>query len=193
MPAEGNPSSPELKDGAPSRPRETRAAGRKRSVQYEELRLLHESLGNLLRETHLAYLKVLREKLRTFGINTAQWYFLRALWIEDGLIHRELSERTTTSRATATTTLQVMERDGYIKRVTCPEERRLVRFFLTDKAKALKDETRLFTTEVDAVSLQSASPEQIEATRTLLLQMRRNLLSHVPAPATPPRKKTIHQ
>jgi DNA-binding MarR family transcriptional regulator len=191
-PARANRTSLDVEAGEP-RSGESPATRERRGLQHEELRLLHESLGNLLRETHLAYLKVLREKLRPHGINTSQWYFLRALWIEDGLIHRELSERTSTSRATTTTTLQVMVRDGLVTRVTCPEERRLVRFFLTKKAKALKGEIRSFSTEVDALSLQAAPAEKIQSTREFLLRMRGNLLGRLPAASNAGGRKVVDQ
>ena len=64
--------------------------------QEEKLRAhgsLEHSLPNLLRRTHLAFLKVLERVLADYRIPIESWKFLRSVWDEDGLDTRQLSER----------------------------------------------------------------------------------------------------
>ncbi|CAN0529581.1 unnamed protein product, partial [Laminaria digitata] len=52
-----------------------------------------ESAGYLVRDTHLLFARALRNRLQTHQITPGQWYFLRALWDEEGLSQRELRRR----------------------------------------------------------------------------------------------------
>ena len=59
-----------------------------------------ESAGYLVRDTHLLFARTLRNLLQTHQITPGQWYFLRALWDEEGLSQRELSRRVGTTEPT---------------------------------------------------------------------------------------------
>ena len=52
-----------------------------------------ESVGYQVRTTHRALQRFLQFKIEPHGITLGMWYFLRALWHEDGLTQRELSNR----------------------------------------------------------------------------------------------------
>jgi len=145
----------------------------------DELALLNTSVGYLLRRTHLVYLRVLRERLQRYGITTAQWYFLRALWIEDGLTQRQLSERASTTGATTTTALRLMERDGLVIRRDSPEDRRTIHVHLTEKARALRDEILPLSQEANALALQGVPVEDVNTMRDILAKMRRNLWAEI--------------
>ncbi len=150
-------------------------------ISGEELALLNTSVGYLLRRTHLVYMKVLRERLQRYGITTAQWYFLRALWIEDGLTQRELSERASTTGATTTTALRLMERDGLVTRLNSPEDRRTITVHLTEKARALREEVLPLSQEANALALKGVPADDVALMRDILARMRRNLWAEIGA------------
>lgn len=52
-----------------------------------------QSLGYLVRDTHRAFIRALHARIIGHGITKGQWFFLRALWEEEGLTQRELSQR----------------------------------------------------------------------------------------------------
>src|SRR5262249_57263649 len=52
-----------------------------------------ESSGYLVRDAHRAFQRLLERRIAAYGVTRGQWYFLRALWNEDGLTQRELSAR----------------------------------------------------------------------------------------------------
>ena len=51
------------------------------------------SLGYLVRETHRAFTRSLQARIAPHGITIGMWFFLRALWEEDGISQRALSQR----------------------------------------------------------------------------------------------------
>jgi DNA-binding MarR family transcriptional regulator len=144
-------------------------------IADDQLTLLKTSMGYLLRETHLVYMSVLRERLARYGITTAQWYFLRALWIEDGLTQSELSKRANTTTPTTAVALKLMERDGQVVRRNCPQDRRTMRVYLTKKSKALREGILPYAAEVNHIALAGLSATQIAALQDGLASMRRNL------------------
>eukprot|EP01037_Dinobryon_pediforme_P044405 gene44405-56149_t len=58
------------------------------------------SVGFQVRMTHRAMQRALQAKISPAGATLGTWYFLRALWDEDGLTQRELADRTGTMEPT---------------------------------------------------------------------------------------------
>ena len=93
------------------------------------------SVGHQVRWTHRALQRELEERLRPFGISPGMWHFLRALWEEDGLSQRELSDRVGTTEPTTVSALHAMEKRGLAVRVQNSSDRRKFNIFLTRPAK----------------------------------------------------------
>src|SRR5580658_797234 len=98
------------------------------------------SSGYLVRDAHRAFQRLLERRIAPHGVTRGQWYFLRVLWITDGLSQRELSGRVGMMEPTTVIALRSMERAGLIQRVRGHDDRRKVRVFLTAKAKRLRNE-----------------------------------------------------
>src|SRR5271170_8520412 len=96
------------------------------------------SSGYLVRDAHRAFQRLLERRIAAYGVTRGQWYFLRVLWITDGLSQRELSARVGMMEPTTVIALRSMERSGLIRRVRGEDDRRKVRVFLTAKAKRLR-------------------------------------------------------
>jgi DNA-binding MarR family transcriptional regulator len=64
---------------------------------------------------------------------------LMSLWIEDGLKVIELGRRAGLEPSTMTGLIDRMERDGLVKRVPDPEDRRVLKIVLTDAGRAIQD------------------------------------------------------
>ncbi|MBN8937117.1 MAG: hypothetical protein J0I13_12770, partial [Rhizobiales bacterium] len=43
------------------------------------------SVGYLVRDANRAFQRLLEKRVAPHGVTRGQWYFLRALWVEDGL------------------------------------------------------------------------------------------------------------
>jgi MarR family transcriptional regulator, organic hydroperoxide resistance regulator len=99
---------------------------------------LDDSVGYQVRTTHRLLQRMLQIRIEPFGVTLGMWYFLRALWEEDGLTQRELSRRIGTMEPTTLTAIQTMERGGLVKRVRNKDDRRKLHVHLTPQAIDLK-------------------------------------------------------
>ncbi|MBE7608248.1 MarR family winged helix-turn-helix transcriptional regulator, partial [Salmonella enterica] len=82
------------------------------------------SVGYQIRSTHRALQRFLQLKIEPYDVTLGMWYFLRALWAEDGLTQRELSRRIGTMEPTTLLAIQKMERRGLVQRVQNKTDRR---------------------------------------------------------------------
>lgn len=134
-----------------------------------------DSAGYLIRDTHLLFAKALRNRLQFHQITPGQWYFLRALWAEEGLSQRELSRRVGTTEPTTVSALRLLARNGLIRRVRNPGDRRTINIFLTDKARALKTELMPMAFDVNVTATAGFTPAEFAQLRNMLRRIRENL------------------
>lgn len=133
------------------------------------------SAGYLVRDTHLLFARALRTRLQSHQITPGQWYFLRALWDEEGLSQRELSRRVGTTEPTTVSALRLLARSGMIERVRNPKDRRTINIYLTDKARDMKSELMPVAIEVNDLAAAGLSRDEFLQLRDLLQKMRNNL------------------
>lgn len=133
------------------------------------------SAGYLVRDTFLAYSKLMRVWLQPYKITPGQYFFLRALWIEEGLSQRELSRRVGTTEPTTVAALRLLERNGLVRRVRNADDRRTINIFLTDRARALKPALLGHATDANAIAARGIPEEEIERLRATLRRMRANV------------------
>ena len=75
-----------------------------------------ESLGFQVRRCHRAFDRLLNAQLSREGLSSGFWYFLRALWQENGATQKRLAELNNVTEPTTVTTLNAMHRLGLIRR-----------------------------------------------------------------------------
>ncbi len=103
-----------------------------------------------------------------------QWYFLRVLWITDGLSQRELSARVGMMEPTTVIALRSMEKSGLIRRVR-GDDRRKVLVFLTAKAKRLRGELLGVARTITDEAEQGIAPRDLAAFRRIVARLTENL------------------
>lgn len=111
-----------------------------------------ETFCRLVRDTHRALNRAMQAQLGHHGVSLGQWVFLRALWQEEGITQRELSQRVGMMEPTTVTALNGMERQGLVARVRNKDDRRKINIFLTAKAWALRDQVLPGAYEVNATA-----------------------------------------
>ena len=135
---------------------------RKRSVPATEADFpFAESIGYQVRATHRFLQRLLQHKIAPHGITLGMWYFLRALWHEDGLTQRELSVRVGTMEPTTLSAILVMEKKGLVRRVRNPADRRKWHIHLTPKGRALKSKLLPLAREVVDTAVQNLSRSEV--------------------------------
>jgi MarR family transcriptional regulator, organic hydroperoxide resistance regulator len=134
-----------------------------------------DGVAHLLRDAQRAMSRTLALRLSAHQVSIGHWYFLRALWDEDGLTQRELSHRVGMMEPTTVTALNGMERRGLVQRIRNPRDRRKVNIFLTDKGRELKDQLLAFESEVNAHAVDGLDQTQVEVLRHALKVVNANL------------------
>ena len=108
-----------------------------------------ESVGYQVRLTHRLFQRNLQQKLEPYGVTLGMWYFIRALWHQDGLTQKELSVVVGTMEPTTLSAIKSMIDVGLVKRIRNAEDNRKMNVFLTDRGHQLKDELLPFAREIN--------------------------------------------
>jgi len=135
-----------------------------------------EVIGYLVREAHRAYMRALQSRISAHGVSMGQWFFLCALWEEDGLTQRELSQRVGMMEPTTVTALNGMERAGLVTRVRNAHDRRKVNIFLTDKGRALRGTLEPYAKNLNQAALTGLSPGEAATAVSAIRRMAQNLV-----------------
>jgi MarR family transcriptional regulator, organic hydroperoxide resistance regulator len=133
------------------------------------------SSGYLVRDAHRAFQRLLERRIAPYGVTRGQWYFLRVLWITDGLSQRELSARVGMMEPTTVIALRSMERSGLIRRVRNAADRRKVGVWLTAKAKRLRNELLAVARTITAEAEAGIASRELASFRRVIGRMTANL------------------
>lgn len=134
-----------------------------------------ESVGYQIRATHRLLQRFLQVKIEPHGITLGMWYFLRALWHEDGLTQRELSNRVGTMEPTTLSAMLIMEKNGLVRRVRNPDDRRKWHIHLTPKGRALKVKLLPLAREVVDTAVQNLSRADVTQLLNGLAEVQKSL------------------
>jgi len=90
----------------------------------------------LLAKAHQRAQGVLKGYLQTFGLTPMQCLFMESLWEEDGLSVGEIGRLISLDTATLAGILDRLVTAGWVRRETDPDDGRVARVYLSDKARA---------------------------------------------------------
>jgi DNA-binding MarR family transcriptional regulator len=155
----------------PQRPSPKAKPPRRRAGEFPP----QSSSGYLVRDAHRAFQRLLERRIAAYGVTRGQWYFLRMLWITDGLSQRELSARVGMTEPTTVIALRSMEKAGLIQRLRSDNDRRKVRVMLTSKAKRLRNELLTLARGITDESEAGIAARDLAAFRRVIAQMTANL------------------
>lgn len=138
-----------------------------------------DGVGAKLRDAHRAYNRLLQTRLTEEGVSLGMWYFLCALWQQDGISQRELSRRVGTMEPTTVSALAQMERRGLVQRQRDPldQRRRVVR--LTRQGKALRETLQPLSGILETPDQLGLDEGEIDTLRSLLDRVAESLESKV--------------
>lgn len=143
------------------------------------------SAGFQVRRCHLKFDRVLNARLAPHALKPGYWYYLRALWIADGITQRELSDVANVTETTMVTVLNSMAANGLVTRERDKTDKRKVRVKLTDYGRQLEHELIDIAIDVNHVATAGISRADIATCLSVLDRMSQNLveeLEHVAAP-----------
>jgi DNA-binding MarR family transcriptional regulator len=132
------------------------------------------SIGYLLRDTARRILADLTTRLEPHGITLPQYFVLRELWQEEGIMQRELANRVGVLEPTMVTTLDALERLNLIVRVRSTTDRRKTHVQLTPEGRTMRDTLQGYASDVLEHALQGISNEDIAVLRGILQRVKGN-------------------
>jgi DNA-binding MarR family transcriptional regulator len=133
------------------------------------------SIGFQMRKTYRMIEIFIQSRLARHDIPVGMWYFLRTLWIEDGLTQRELANRVGTTEPTALEQLRKMETRGLVKRRRDEADRRKSTVYLTAQGKRLKNLVLPYVDELNAAAFCDFAGQERKQLEQYLARIRRNL------------------
>jgi DNA-binding MarR family transcriptional regulator len=138
-----------------------------------------ETVGNYIRQTHIALSRALQKRLARYNLTSPQMIFMREIWLEEGLSQRELSERVGTAESTTVSALRVLERRKLIKRIAKARDRRAIRVYLTPEGRRLEREVVSKIRGVNEMVVRGVSPRDLAALDKVLAAIRANAAGFV--------------
>ncbi|MBC7264066.1 MAG: MarR family transcriptional regulator [Chloroflexi bacterium] len=134
-----------------------------------------EGLGHLLWRIIKLHRIHAHTVLDQLGLYRGQHFVLAALWEQEGLTQSELAERTMVRPATMTASLQRMEAAGLIERRPDPHDQRVMRVYLTEAGRALKESVNAAWRALEERTFEGFTPQEQEQLRCFMLHIIANL------------------
>lgn len=139
---------------------------------------LSDSVGYQVRETFLAISRAFRKRVAKHRVTSGQWYFLRALWTEEGVTQRQLSERVGTTEPTTVSAIKLLIRNGWVVKAPHPADKRATTIYLTRKGRKLRERLMPHATEVNGIALQGFSDKERHSLNDMLARIQANIIQH---------------
>ncbi|MBI5843350.1 MAG: MarR family transcriptional regulator [Deltaproteobacteria bacterium] len=131
----------------------------------------------LVTRAGLAVTSALKKGFAEAGIENVRPAYMGALmtlWEEDGQKVVDLARGAGLEPSTMTGLLDRMERDGLVKREADPEDRRVLRIFLTEQAKGAWPVVMRVALSVVAEAFSGIEPERLEVVKDVLRTVLKN-------------------
>ena len=128
-------------------------------------------IGALLRRKGLAF----RALLAPYEVTPRQYAVLSSLWQTDCLALTDLANRLYADPSSLSRTLVLMEKSGLIQRRRDDEDRRVYRFMLAQRGRALGRRLRPLVQTHEAAAVRGLSAKEIEVTANAMRKMLENL------------------
>jgi DNA-binding MarR family transcriptional regulator len=138
---------------------------------------LNTSIPFLLRRTSRYFRLGIQTRLRQYDLSFSHWFFLRALWLQDGVTQRELCKRIEAPEPAAVAALRVLERKGYVRRVRDSDNLRKILVFITPKGRALREKLLPHAFELASMGVQGISERELALLRNLLNKIHDNMVA----------------
>ncbi|WP_274361754.1 MarR family winged helix-turn-helix transcriptional regulator [Paenibacillus thermotolerans] len=103
--------------------------------------ILDESVGFLMGVTYRKISNLFMQRLKDYGITSEQWLVLYCICERDGMMQKDIAERSGKDRPTTTRILDVLHEKGWIVKKAGDSDRRSFLVYATDSGKALIRET----------------------------------------------------
>lgn len=134
-----------------------------------------QRISTLIKTASQLFIRLANKRLRQYDIPHAYTPFLLLLSEEDGQTQAALHRKIGIEQPTAVRTLDRMERDGFIQRRHCQQDRRATNIFLTTKAKRLLQHVLICADEINEIATTGLSKSEAKILSELLQKLIQNI------------------
>lgn len=110
-----------------------------------------------------------------FDLNKSQAGILFALHRSDSMSQKELAARLNVTPPSITSSIQKMEREGFLTRHPDPEDQRVMRLMLTEKGQSCIKGVYAVAEQMEKLMFQGMTGEEVMLFKRLLFQISENL------------------
>jgi MarR family transcriptional regulator, organic hydroperoxide resistance regulator len=133
------------------------------------------SLGYQVRRCHRRFDRLLASHLAPRGLKSGYWYYLRVLWLKDGVTQEQLSRSTNVTQNTTVTMIAGMIKTGLVRRERDTHDRRKMRVYLTERGRRLEAELISFATAINKIASKGIKGKELDTCLQVLKRMSENL------------------
>jgi len=121
----------------------------------------------------ITVLQLFKEK--NFNITPEQFGILFFLSKEDGMYQRQLAKISLKDRPNITRLIDILEKKGFVNRETDPQNRRIIKVFITEEGRKQVAEIHPYLLEMQSRAIEGISVDQLESTKELLRTICENM------------------
>ncbi|CAH1205303.1 Transcriptional regulator SlyA [Paenibacillus plantiphilus] len=132
---------------------------------------LERSVGFVMGVTYRKLSNLLQHRLKEYEITPEQWSILYQIDRAEGLIQKELAERTSKDKPTTTRILDQLEGKGLVYKRAGEKDRRSFLVFITEKGRSLIQETTPVEHGIIDEMKQCMTEEEYDTLLELLLRI----------------------
>lgn len=142
---------------------------------------VEKSYTVLIRDVHLAISGHIKNKLSPFNLAPEQNFIMMLLWKKDGITQNEIGERLGKDKTNITRMISNLENKGFVRKITCTDDRRCFKIYLTPSGAQLEQEVCPVMEEVGQELVDGISAEELVVLRRLLTKVRDNASTTAPS------------
>ena len=139
---------------------------------------INDSLGYLIGQTNSLMRYQFNKMIKEKGFNTSveQWGILNIVNAFPGITQSEIALKGRKDKTNITRMLDLLEKNGNIKRKPSKNDRRQYNIFITDNGKKLLNDIIPISDEVNQQGTKGLNKEELEKFTTLLKKIQTNLV-----------------
>jgi MarR family transcriptional regulator, organic hydroperoxide resistance regulator len=128
-----------------------------------------------IHKTDLNLTSYIKSKLEEFNLAPEQNLVMMLLWEKDGMTQNQLAEKLGKDKTNIARMASSLEKKGFIKRMSCKNDRRSLELYLTETGKKLGCKVLPIAEEFNEIVCKNISKEEIEELERLLLKINANV------------------
>ena len=136
---------------------------------------LKDYISIKIHKTDLLLTNFVKSKLEPFNLAPEQNLIMMLLWEQDGITQNQLVESLNKDKTNIARMASNLESKGFIKRLTCKDDRRAVRLYLTEAGKELGNEVIPIAEQFNEIVTDGISREELLQLEKVLTKINVNI------------------